>query len=135
MFSLIQSLIRPYRGTLLIILIAMLVQTAMSVADPWPLKVILDNVVGSHKLLPEMTHLLGPLLRGEGKMKIAEAAAIAAVLIALIGASMSYIANCLPATVSMPSCIKFSSARNRRLHPSPQLRNRAAPETGVHRFV
>jgi subfamily B ATP-binding cassette protein MsbA len=40
-----------------------------------------------------MTHLLGPLLRGEGKMKIAEAAAIAAVLIALIGAAMSYIAN------------------------------------------
>src|SRR5277367_423574 len=93
MFSLIQSLIRPYRGTLLIILIAMLVQTAMSVAGPWPLKIILDNVVGTHKLSPEMTHLLGPLLRGESKMKIAEAAAIAAVVIALIGATMSYIAN------------------------------------------
>ena len=93
MFRLIQSLIRPYRGTLLIILIAMLVQTAMSVAGPWPLKIILDNVVGTHKLSPEMTHLLGPLLRGEGKMKIAEAAAIAAVVIALIGATMSYIAN------------------------------------------
>ena len=48
---------------------------------------------GTHKLSPEMTHLLGPLLRGEGKMKIAEAAAIAAVVIALIGAAMSYIAN------------------------------------------
>jgi subfamily B ATP-binding cassette protein MsbA len=71
----------------------MLVQTAMSVAGPWPLKIILDNVVGSHKLSPEMTHLLGPLLRGESKMKIAEAAAIAAVVIALIGAAMSYIAN------------------------------------------
>src|SRR5271154_3876325 len=93
MFSLIQSLIRPYRWTLLLILIAMLVQTAMSVAGPWPLKIILDNVVGTHKLSPEMTHLLGPLLRGEGKMKIAEAAAIAAVVIALIGAAMSYIAN------------------------------------------
>ncbi len=93
MFRLIQSLIRPYRGTLLVILIAMLIQTAMSVAGPWPLKIILDNVVGTHKLSAEMTHLLGPLLRGEGKMKIAEAAAIAAVVIALIGATMSYIAN------------------------------------------
>jgi ABC-type multidrug transport system fused ATPase/permease subunit len=99
MLSLIQSLIRPYRGTLLIILIAMLVQTAMSVAGPWPLKIILDNVVGTHKLSPEMTHLLGPLLRGEGKMKIAEAAAIAAVVIALIGATMSYIANYLTTSV------------------------------------
>jgi ABC-type multidrug transport system fused ATPase/permease subunit len=93
LFRLILSLVRPYRGTLLLILIAMLVQTAMSVAGPWPLKIILDNVVGTHKLSPEMTHLLGPLLRGEGKMKIAEAAAIAAVVIALIGATMSYIAN------------------------------------------
>jgi ABC-type multidrug transport system fused ATPase/permease subunit len=93
LFSLIRSLIQPYRGTLLVILIAMLVQTAMSVAGPWPLKIILDNVVGSHKLSPEMTHLLGPLLRGESKMKIAEAAAIAAIVIALIGAAMSYIAN------------------------------------------
>ena len=99
MLSLIQSLIRPYRGTLLIILIAMLVQTAMSVAGPWPLKIILDNVVGTHKLSPEMTHLLGPLLHGEGKMKIAEAAAIAAVVIALIGATMSYIANYLTTSV------------------------------------
>jgi ABC-type multidrug transport system fused ATPase/permease subunit len=93
LFRLILSLVRPYRGTLLVILIAMLVQTAMSVAGPWPLKIILDNVVGTHKLSPEMTHLLGPLLRGEGKMKIAEAAAIAAIVIALIGAAMSYIAN------------------------------------------
>ncbi len=93
MFRLVLNLIRPYRGTLLVILIAMLVQTAMSVAGPWPLKIILDNVVGTHKLSPEMTHLLGPLLRGEGKMKIAEAAAFAAVVIALIGAAMSYIAN------------------------------------------
>lgn len=99
MFSLIRSLIRPYRGTLLIILIAMLAQTAMSVAGLWPLKIILDNVVGSHKLSPEMTHLLGPLLRGEGKMKIAAAAAIAAVLIAIIGATMSYIANYLTTSV------------------------------------
>lgn len=99
MFRLIRSLVHPYRGTLLIILIAMLAQTAMSVAGPWPLKIILDSVVGSHKLSPEIAHLLGPLLRGEGKMKIAEAAAIAAVLIALIGATMSYIANYLTTSV------------------------------------
>src|ERR1700682_6114500 len=46
--SLIRSLIRPYRGTLAIVLMAMLVQTATSVAAPWPLKIVLDNVLGSH---------------------------------------------------------------------------------------
>jgi phosphatidylserine/phosphatidylglycerophosphate/cardiolipin synthase-like enzyme len=51
---LIRSLVRHYRGTLFVILLAMLVQTVMGVAAPWPLKIILDNVVGSHKLHAKM---------------------------------------------------------------------------------
>ena len=47
MFRLVRDLIRPYLGSLFVILGAMLVQTLMSLAGPWPLKVILDNVVGS----------------------------------------------------------------------------------------
>jgi ABC-type multidrug transport system fused ATPase/permease subunit len=71
----------------------MLVQTAMSVAGPWPLKIILDNVVGSHKLAPWLADFLRPILSGGSKMQIAAAAAIAAVLIAVLGAIASYIAN------------------------------------------
>jgi ABC-type multidrug transport system fused ATPase/permease subunit len=93
LIRLIRSLVRPYRGTLLIILMAMLVQTAMSVAGPWPLKIILDNVVGSHKLAPWLDDFLRPILSGGSKMQIAAAAAIAAVLIAVLGAIASYIAN------------------------------------------
>jgi ABC-type multidrug transport system fused ATPase/permease subunit len=84
---------RPYRGTLIVILLAMLVQTAMSVAGPWPLKIILDNVVGTHKLAPWLDDLLRPILSGGSKMQIAAAAAIAAVVIAVLGAGASYIAN------------------------------------------
>ncbi len=93
MFRLIRSLVRPYRGTLCVILLAMLVQTAMSVAGPWPLKIILDNVVGTHKLAPWLDDLLRPILSGGSKMQIAVAAAIAAVLIAVFGAVASYVAN------------------------------------------
>lgn len=93
MFPLIRSLVRPYRGTLVIILAAMLVQTAMSVAGPWPLKIILDNVVGSHKLAPWLDDFLRPVLDGSSKMQIAAAAATAAVLIAIVGAIASYFAN------------------------------------------
>ena len=93
MNRLILSLVRPYRGTLFVILLAMLVETVMGVAGPWPLKIVLDNVVGSHKLPSWLDHLLGPILRGSGKMQIAAAAAIAAVLIALLGAIASYVAN------------------------------------------
>lgn len=93
MLGLIRELVRPYRGTLVLILLAMLVQTAMSVAGPWPLKIVLDNVVGSHKLAPWLAHLLAPILRSGTKMEIAAAAAIVAVVIAAIGALAAYAAN------------------------------------------
>jgi ABC-type multidrug transport system fused ATPase/permease subunit len=93
LIRLIRTLVRPYRGTLSIILLAMIVQTIMSVAGPWPLKIVLDNVVGSHKLAPWLDDLLRPLLGSGTKMQIAAAAAIAAVIIAALGALASYIAN------------------------------------------
>jgi subfamily B ATP-binding cassette protein MsbA len=93
MIRLLRELIRPYRGTLAIILLAMLVETAMSLATPWPLKVILDNVVGSHKLSPFLADLLHPWMDGKHQMHIAALAAIAYVIIALLGALASYVDN------------------------------------------
>src|SRR5271169_4454832 len=93
MLRLILSLVRPYRGTLVVILAAMVIQTAMSVAGPWPLKIILDNVVGSHKLAPWLDDILRPVLGGGSKMQIAVAAALAVIVIAVVGAIASYIAN------------------------------------------
>ena len=93
MYSLIVSLLRPYRWNLAAIFGAMLVQMAMGVASPWPLKVILDNVVGSHHLPPRLAVLLQPYLSESDKMSVAAAAAIATIVIALLGATASYIGN------------------------------------------
>jgi ABC-type multidrug transport system fused ATPase/permease subunit len=95
MWRLIRELIRPYRGTLLVILIAMMVETLMSLAGPWPLKIILDNVVGSHHLPGWFDHFVASLTGGlgPGKMKIAAVAALSAILIAVIGSLASYIDN------------------------------------------
>ena len=93
MLSLITSLLRPYRGSLLAILVAMLVQTAMSVAAPWPLKVVLDNVVGTHHLPARVAAFLNPFLSQSNKMSIAIVAAVVTVVIALIGAIASYVGN------------------------------------------
>ena len=92
-FPLIWSLLKPYRFSLIIILAAMLLQMAASVAAPWPLKVILDNVVGEHKLPQWLDDFLRPFMSSGTKMQIAAAAAIATVLIALLGAIASYVAN------------------------------------------
>jgi ABC-type multidrug transport system fused ATPase/permease subunit len=93
LFPLIWSLLKPYRGTLGIILVAMLLQMVAAVAGPWPLKIILDNVVGEHKLRPWLDDFLRPFLSGGTKMEIAAAAAMALVVIALVGAAASYVAN------------------------------------------
>jgi ABC-type multidrug transport system fused ATPase/permease subunit len=93
LIRLILTLVRPYRGTLLVILLVMIAQTAMSVAEPWPLKIVLDNVIGSHKLPHWIEHLLSPILGHGSKMQIAFAAAIAAIVIAALGALASYVAH------------------------------------------
>jgi len=92
-YPLVWSLLKPYRGTLLIILLAMLLQMVATVATPWPLKIVLDNVVGEHKLPHWLDEFLRPFMRGGTKMEIAAAAAIALVLIVVLGAVASYVAN------------------------------------------
>ena len=93
MLRLVRNLIRPYLGSLSIILAAMLIETLMGLAAPWPLKVVLDNVVGNHKLPLWLSHLLTAVLKGDGKMSIAVGAALAVVAIATLGALASYVAN------------------------------------------
>jgi ABC-type multidrug transport system fused ATPase/permease subunit len=93
LLRLVRDLIRPYIGSLCVILGAMLVQTVMSLAAPWPLKVVLDNVVGTHKVPAWLSHLLTTFLKGDGKMSIAIGAAVAVVAIAALGATASYVAN------------------------------------------
>jgi ABC-type multidrug transport system fused ATPase/permease subunit len=92
-YPLVWSLLKPYRGTLLIILLAMLLQMVTTVATPWPLKIVLDNVVGEHKLPHWLDDFLRPFMHGGTKMEIAAAAAIALVLIVVLGAVASYVAN------------------------------------------
>ena len=93
MFRLIRELLRPYRGKLLIVLAAMLVETAMSLASPWPLKIIIDNVVGNHKLPHLLDEIVRPMLDKGNKLQVAGLAALAFVLLALIGALATYIDN------------------------------------------
>jgi len=93
MMGLIRELLRPYRGSLAIILAAMVVQSAMTLAAPWPLKIILDNVVVGRRLDSWMARLLQPLLVHGHRVHLAMLAALAVVCIAIFNAVASYIAN------------------------------------------
>jgi ABC-type multidrug transport system fused ATPase/permease subunit len=90
MFALIRELVRPYTGSLVIVLIAMLMETAMSLASPWPLKVVIDSVLGPHPL-PEWLGGLKGISVGDSKVGLALLAGTGVVLIALISAIATYI--------------------------------------------
>jgi ABC-type multidrug transport system fused ATPase/permease subunit len=86
---LLLQLLRPRRRALAVILAAMLVQTVMSLAAPWPLKIVIDTVIGNQRQ-PEWINWLLTMLGGAAhKGHIAVAAGIATVLIAVVtGAAM-----------------------------------------------
>ena len=88
--QLIRDLLRPYRGWLAIILLALLVETAMSLAGPWPLKIVLDSVVGRHPLPQWIVPLLGNRL-ADDRVAIAAAAAAGLVIIGVFGSIAGYI--------------------------------------------
>ncbi len=93
MMGLIRELLGPYRSSLAIILAGMVVQSAMTLAAPWPLKIVLDNVLVGRKLDPWMAALLRPFLTHGHRVHLAMMAALAVVLIAVLNAAASYLAN------------------------------------------
>jgi subfamily B ATP-binding cassette protein MsbA len=86
------ELVLPYRKWLLIIFLAMLLETAMSLAAPWPLKIIIDNVI-SGKQLPHWLLWMNNLLPGGHAIALAGICAVALVLFSIIGGLAGYIDN------------------------------------------
>ncbi|HXI65026.1 MAG TPA: ABC transporter ATP-binding protein [Gemmatimonadales bacterium] len=87
---LVFDLARPYRGWFVTILLAMLVEAATGLAGPWPLKIVIDYAVGHQPAPHWLAGLLGPGLATDGAA-VATAAAIALVLLAVLGGIASYV--------------------------------------------
>ena len=92
LMRLVIQLLRPYRGWLLIVFIAMLVEIAMSLAAPWPLKLVLDDALGHHKL-PEWLAWAHDYGFGRHSLGVALFAGVATLIIAILGAIATYIDN------------------------------------------
>jgi ABC-type multidrug transport system fused ATPase/permease subunit len=89
---LVLQLVRPYRGWLVIVFIAMLVEIAMSLAAPWPLKLVLDDALGHHKL-PDWLAWAHNYGISRNTLGVALFAGISTLLIAIIAAIATYIDN------------------------------------------
>jgi subfamily B ATP-binding cassette protein MsbA len=92
LINLVIELVSPYRFWLAIIFMAMLLETAMSLAAPWPLKIIIDNVIIA-KPLPHWLSWMNTLLPGGHTPSVAGACAIALVLITVIDGAAGYMDN------------------------------------------
>lgn len=92
MTKLVLELVKPYKKLLLLIFAAMLLETAMSLSAPWPLKIIIDNVIGNHKLHSWFAWIETIIISGN-KMTLAFIAAASFVVITFIGSLAGYIQN------------------------------------------
>jgi ATP-binding cassette, subfamily B, bacterial len=94
----INRVFRPHWKALSIAFVAVIIEGAASIFDPWPIKIVIDYALGSRPM-PEW--IAGPVRMtfGEGKLAIVYFAAIATVVVAAVGAVASYTQNYLTTKV------------------------------------
>jgi len=91
--------LRPHWLTLCLAFVAAIGETAADVLQPWPIKIVLDNVV-QHKSLSGWQGWIVSLLGGHGARATLIAAVAAVILIAIVGAVGSYWERYLTTSVS-----------------------------------
>ena len=94
---LVEHVLRPYKWPLLFAFVAMLFETLAGLLQPWPLKVVLDSVIGHHPLPGFLSGLHDVLGRHKGGT--IAVAAIATVAIALLNSVASYADSYLTTSV------------------------------------
>ncbi|HEV2418946.1 MAG TPA: ABC transporter ATP-binding protein [Terriglobia bacterium] len=95
----IRTLLRPHAKALIIAVIAVTGEGVANLLDPWPLKIVLDNVLRSKHTHGWLNHLIYSMA-GHNKMAILELAAGAVLAIAVLGAVCSYVEKYLITSVS-----------------------------------
>ncbi len=95
----VANLLRAHWKGLTIALIAVLGETFTDLLEPWPIKVIIDNILQSKKL----PHWLGAFVSGyfgHDKLPIQKFAVASVAAIAILGAFSSYVENYMTTSVS-----------------------------------
>jgi ATP-binding cassette subfamily B protein len=89
-------LVRPYRALLAVAFVAMAVESASTIWEPWPLKLIVDNVLGGKPLPPVLVRWA---IFGTSPLAILNAAVVALLAITAIGAAGSFVQKYLSTAV------------------------------------
>jgi ATP-binding cassette subfamily B protein len=95
----IHRLIRPYWKALTLAFLAVLGETFSDVLEPWPIKLVIDNILQSKKLPDWLAGFVSGMF-GQNKLAILNFAVAAVAGIAVIGAISSYLEKYLTTSVS-----------------------------------
>jgi subfamily B ATP-binding cassette protein MsbA len=95
----IASVIRPHWKALTIALLAVLGETLTDVLEPWPIKLVIDNVLQSKPLPRGWGNFVAELF-GQNPFAILNFAVAAVLIIAVVGAVSAYVEKYLTTTVS-----------------------------------
>ena len=92
-------LLRPHWKALALAFIAVLGETLSDILEPWPIKIVVDNILQSKKL-PDWLGGFVSHTFGHEKLPILNFAVVAVVAIAVVGATSSYVEKYLTTSVS-----------------------------------
>jgi ATP-binding cassette subfamily B protein len=95
----VTRLIRPHWKSLGWAFVAVLGETFSDVLEPWPIKIVIDNILQSKRLPGWLAGFVSGMF-GQDKVAILNFAVAAVAMIAVIGASSSYIEKYLTTSVS-----------------------------------
>lgn len=92
-------LMRPHWKELTLAFVAVLGETLSDVLEPWPIKVVVDNILQSKKLPAYLQHFISNTF-GHEKLPILNFAIAAVAAIAIVGALCSYVEKYFTTSVS-----------------------------------
>src|ERR1700730_10586502 len=92
------ELLRPHWTTLSLALLAVIGETITDLLEPWPLKIIVDNLLQS-KPLPAWLSAIVRYVAGQNKFAVLNFVLLAVAVIAIVGATSSYTEKYLTTSV------------------------------------
>jgi ATP-binding cassette, subfamily B, bacterial len=94
----ITGLLRPHLKLLVVGFLGVVGEGVANLLEPWPLKIVLDNVLRSKPTQGWLNHWIVSLF-GDDKLSVLQFAALAVVVIAIVGAGCSYVEKYVTTTV------------------------------------
>src|SRR5450631_244318 len=95
----IVDLLRPHWKALTLALVAVLGEALTDILEPWPLKIVVDNIQSSNKVPGRLNEVITGLF-GQNHYAVLNFAVAAVALIAIVGAVSSYFEKYLTTSVS-----------------------------------